>query len=59
MKILLVEIDDRIARPIIEELTHQSHVVDHVADGRRALAYTEATNYDLLLVDWMLPGLTA
>jgi DNA-binding response OmpR family regulator len=57
MKILLVEDDDRIARPIIEELTHQSHVVDHVADGRLALAYTEVTNYDLLLVDWMLPGL--
>jgi two-component system response regulator QseB len=57
MKILLVEDDDRISRPIIEELTHQSHVVDHVADGRRALAYTEATDYDLLLIDWMLPGL--
>jgi DNA-binding response OmpR family regulator len=33
VKILLVEDDDRIAKPLAEDLKHQQHVVDMAADG--------------------------
>jgi two-component system, OmpR family, response regulator QseB len=35
MRILLVEDDDRIAKPLAEALTHQNHGVDLARDGRR------------------------
>ena len=33
MRILLVEDDDRIAKPLTEDLKHQHHVVDMASDG--------------------------
>lgn len=33
MKILLVEDDNRIAKPLAEDLRHQHHVVDIAEDG--------------------------
>ncbi len=56
MKILLVEDDDRIARPIIEELTHQKCAVDHVDDGQKAWSFLTTVPYDLVVLDLMLPG---
>jgi two-component system, OmpR family, response regulator QseB len=61
MKILLVEDDDRIAKPLAEDLRHQNHVVDIAHDGVAGWDCTEATSYDLILLDIMLPkmdGLT-
>ncbi len=57
MKILLVEDDDRIAKPLAEELRHQHHVVDIVSDGVSGWEYAQATAYDLILLDLMLPKL--
>ncbi len=57
MRILLVEDDDRIARPLAEDLRHQNHVVDVAGDGLTAWEYAESTPYDLILLDWMLPKL--
>ncbi len=57
MKILLVEDDDRIARPIIEDLRHQKHSVDHASDGVEGWDYAQAVSYDLILLDLMLPRL--
>ena len=34
MKILIVEDDDRIAKPLAEDLKHQHHVVDVALDGK-------------------------
>lgn len=57
MKILLVEDDPRIASPLAEDLRYQGHVVDLAIDGFLGLEYAHATEYDLILLDWMLPKL--
>lgn len=57
MKILLVEGDEHIARPIIEDLRHQMHGVDYVIDGVEGWEFTWAINYNLILLDMMLPQL--
>ena len=36
MRILLVEDDDRIAKPLAEDLRHQYHAVDIAVDGIEA-----------------------
>ena len=55
MKILLVEDDKRIAKPLAEDLRYQHHVVDLVTDGLEAWEYAQSTSYDLILLDIMLP----
>ncbi|AFZ57514.1 response regulator transcription factor [Anabaena cylindrica FACHB-243] len=55
MKILLVEDDIRLAETLAEALTDQLYVVDIATDGEAAWDCTKALNYDLLLLDLMLP----
>lgn len=57
MKILVVEDDDRIAKPLAEDLRHQHHVVDIARDGLEGWEYTQSANYQLILLDLMLPKL--
>lgn len=57
MKILIVEDDDRIAKPLAEDLRHQYHAVDIANDGIEGLDYAQTTEYDLILLDLMLPRL--
>jgi len=55
MRILLVEDDIRLAETLAEALSDQLYVVDIAADGEVAWDCTKAINYDLLLLDVMLP----
>ncbi len=55
MKVLIVEDDIRIARPIMEDLQNQHMVVNHAADGETAWHMYLSENYDLILLDLMLP----
>jgi two-component system, OmpR family, response regulator QseB len=55
MRILLVEDDSRIAKPVAEDLRHQNHVVDIASDGIQGWDCTETISYDLILLDVMLP----
>ncbi len=57
MRILIVEDDDRIAKPLAEDLKHQYHTVDIASDGIEGWEYAQAGNYDLILLDLMLPRL--
>ncbi|MDJ0596527.1 MAG: response regulator transcription factor [Pleurocapsa sp. MO_226.B13] len=57
MRILIVEDDDRIAKPLAEDLRHQHHVVEIATDGLEGWEYTQAIDYDLILLDLMLPKL--
>lgn len=57
MRILLVEDDDRIAKPLAEDLRHQHYIVDLAVDGELGWHYTQATDYELILLDIMLPRL--
>lgn len=57
MRILIIEDDDRIAKPLAEDLKHQHHAVDIACDGIEGWEYAQAGNYDLILLDLMLPRL--
>ena len=57
MRILIVEDDDRIAIPLAEDLKHQCHIVEIAGDGEAGWDYTQAADYDLILLDIMLPKL--
>ncbi|MGQ4650174.1 response regulator [Lyngbya aestuarii] len=57
MRILLVEDDQRIAKALAETLKDQKYVVDLVTDGEAGLDYALAADYDLILLDIMLPKL--
>lgn len=57
MSILLVEDEEALASFLKSELGSHGHVVEHVARGDLAYEAARDSNYDLLVVDRMLPGL--
>lgn len=56
-RILIVEDEDKIARFIELELKHEGYEVTKKSDGRDGLDEALSGNYDLMLLDIMLPGL--
>jgi DNA-binding response OmpR family regulator len=58
LKILIVEDDVRLAKPLIEELQNQHMVVNLAADGEAAWHMHQSDTYDLILLDLMLPKLS-
>jgi len=57
MKILLAEDDLEMAEYIRKALSEEGHSVDPIANGRDALAQATMQDYDLFVVDRMMPGL--
>lgn len=57
MKILLAEDDLETAGYLHRGLSGEGHVVDHLSDGKDALAQAMTGDYDLLILDRMMPGL--
>jgi len=57
MRILLVEDEEKVSRFIVRGLTAESFAVDTAPDGRRGLDLATTYNYDLVILDLMLPGL--
>lgn len=58
MRILVVEDEERLARLISRVLKEEGYAVETEANGRQALVRALAGEYDLLIVDWMLPELS-
>ena len=56
-RILLVEDEEKLARFVELELTHEGYQVEKAFDGRTGLELAEKGGFDLLLLDIMLPGL--
>ena len=56
-KILLVEDEEKLARMGELELKYEGYQVDKAADGRTGLDMAQAGDYDLILLDIMLPAL--
>ncbi len=54
-KILVVEDEQDLAKLIADWLRRDHHLVEVVHDGTSALDYLGAGNYDLVILDWMLP----
>ncbi|HUI77186.1 MAG TPA: response regulator transcription factor [Bryobacteraceae bacterium] len=55
MRILLVEDDSRVAHPIAKGLREQAYAVDLAADGEAAVYLATENDYDLVILDIMLP----
>jgi DNA-binding response OmpR family regulator len=55
--ILVVEDEEQLARLVRQGLETEGHTVSLAHDGRRALAVFEERAPDLVILDWMLPGL--
>lgn len=58
MKILIVEDETGISNFLKQGLEEESFVVDVSEEGKKGLNMALSGNYDLLLLDWMLPGLS-
>ena len=52
-----MEDEEKLARFVELELTHEGYEVSKAFDGRTALQMAEENKYDLILLDIMLPGL--
>ncbi|GBD41001.1 Transcriptional regulatory protein CusR [bacterium HR39] len=57
MKVLVIEDDREAAAYLAKGLRESGHVVDVVHDGREGLVAAQTGDYDVLVVDRMLPGL--
>lgn len=55
MKILLVEDDEALLAVLTKSLTAQNYVVDAVKDGESGWLYGSTFEYDLIILDIMLP----
>ncbi|MEN9217041.1 MAG: response regulator transcription factor [Gloeomargarita sp. HHBFW_bins_162] len=57
MSLLLVEDDLELAEPLTVLLSQQGYQVTPVQDGETAYTLAKQNNYELLILDWMLPRL--
>lgn len=57
-KILLVEDDPSIVTTVREYLEREQHQLHVLVDGGRVLKHLESETYDILILDWALPGST-
>jgi two-component system OmpR family response regulator len=57
MRILLIEDDRTTADYIVKGLNESGYVVDHAVDGREGLLLAAGGEFDLVIVDRMLPEL--
>jgi DNA-binding response OmpR family regulator len=56
MKILVVEDEEKLANSLQRGLNSESYIVDIALDSDQAFYLVETTDYDLVLLDWMIPG---
>ena len=57
-KVLLVEDDTTVADVVQEVLRYSNYVVETVDNGEDALYRLKYHSYDLVIIDWGLPGMT-
>ncbi len=57
MRILIIEDDVEAAQYLLKAFKEQGHVADHAADGLEGYGMAEGGDYDVLIVDRMLPKL--
>ena len=57
MKILMIEDDAHTSAYVTKALREHGHVVDHSASGREGLLLASGGDYDVMIIDRMLPGL--
>lgn len=58
MKILLAEDDARLRKNVFHMISKENHHVETVDNGQDAVDYALSTDYDLIILDWMMPKLS-
>jgi two-component system, OmpR family, response regulator len=56
MKVLVVEDNKKLARFLQRALQEEGYIVDTVEEGSEAIERSSNIEYDLVILDWMLPG---
>jgi DNA-binding response OmpR family regulator len=57
MLILLAEDDPKISKLLVHLFNKEGYQVDSAGDGVEALMYADMNNYDVVILDWMMPEL--
>ena len=57
-KILVVEDEIELAEQVRRALSREQHMVEVVHDGQSALDHLRVSQYDLLVLDWMMPKMS-
>ena len=57
MRILLIEDSQRLQRSLGDGLRKASYAVDVVGDGKEGLRRSQSADYDVIVLDLMIPGL--
>lgn len=58
MRILVVEDEESLTESVVEVLEDEAYAVDHAADGHTADELAALNDYDLVVLDWTIPGPT-
>lgn len=58
MKVLIVEDEKKMASFLERGLKEEGYTVDLAEDGEKGWEYAVANEYDVLIVDWMLPKMS-
>ena len=58
MRLLLIEDEEKVSRFIVKGLMAERFAVDVASEGDRGLELARTYNYDLIILDLMLPGLS-
>src|SRR5437667_2980868 len=58
MRILVVEDEEKVSRFLVKGLTAERFAVDVARDGKSGWELPQTYQYDLIILDLMLPGLT-
>lgn len=56
-KILVVDDDTEHAEHLSKWLARERYIVDTVYNGEDALLYLQSNEYDVVIVDWLMPGM--
>jgi DNA-binding response OmpR family regulator len=57
MRVLFVEDSDRLQRSVTSGLRHSGYAVDVAGNGPEGLWYAQSNDYDVIVLDLMLPGM--
>ena len=55
MKLLLIEDEEKLATVIVRGLREEGHQIDHCATLHDARDQARTIDYDVVILDWMLP----
>jgi len=58
MRLLVVEDEKGIANFLRDGLKEEGFAVDVAIDGKQGLEFSQVNEYDIILLDWMLPGIS-